>query len=146
MRKSLKALVYVFPPVVVVSSRLAANGAVRVTERSVTADYVKAMSVVDEFLSAWRNRAGDKGIPLLSPTLRRKYSNEYLLKYIAGLSNPHHEAFEVYNGRRLSAARYAFTVRLYDIYSHSKRLKAVCHGWGGDSSDLTQCYSDCDVK
>jgi hypothetical protein len=40
---------------------------------------------------------------------------------MSGLGNPHHEAFEIGPGRRLSPTRYVFPVRLSEIASRDAK-------------------------
>ena len=82
-------------------------------EKVVNQDYILALSGANRFLCAWQWRDQDAGLKLLSPTLRKKHSEYDLRMWISGVSNPHHQAFEIQSGRRLSVGRYLFPVRLY---------------------------------
>jgi disulfide oxidoreductase YuzD len=83
-------------------------------------DYVLALHTVNRFLCAWTMRSQEEGLQLLSPSLKRRFSEENLRMYIAGISNPHHTAFEVGRGRRLDTKHYAFGVTLYEHYTGQK--------------------------
>lgn len=83
-------------------------------------DYTLALSAVDRFLCAWQMRRQDEGLSLLSPRLRGEFAEEELRSYISGISNPHHAAFEVGPGKRISEDRFAFDVRFYEHYTGEK--------------------------
>lgn len=83
-------------------------------------DYALALSTANRFLSAWRDRDTDKGLPLLSSRLRKQRSTDELLNYISGTSNPYHTAYEVGRGQRLRDGRYAFEVKLYECVTFPK--------------------------
>lgn len=90
--------------------------------RSRGSDYVLALSAADRFLGAWQWRDQEKGLSLLSPRLRKSRSEDDLRMYISGISNPHHQAFEIGAGWRLKDGRYSFAVRLYEHYTAQKKL------------------------
>lgn len=54
----------------------------------------------------------------MSDRLRKLKSDEEWGDTICGMSNPHHQAFEVTNGKKLSDGRIAFDVQLYEHYSY----------------------------
>jgi len=83
-------------------------------------DYVLALSAVDQFMVAWATRNQDDGLALLSPRLKNKFPEDYFRYYITGLSNPHHQAFEVGRGRRLPSGDYSFPVAMYMHYTGQK--------------------------
>lgn len=39
------------------------------------------------------------------------------MPYLSGISNPHHQSYEVWNGRALARGRIRFLVRLYENYT-----------------------------
>ncbi len=80
-------------------------------------NYVLALSAANRFLFAWQTRDQTRGLALLSPGIRHRRTEEDLQTSISGMSNPHHEAYEVTSGKRLSDGRYAFEVRLYVHYT-----------------------------
>ena len=80
-------------------------------------DYVLALAAANEFLEAWRSRDQERGLAVLSPRLRKSKDEEFLRFDISGISNPHHESYEVTNGRRLPDGRYAFDVWLWEYYT-----------------------------
>ena len=83
-------------------------------------DYVLALSAANHFLSAWATRNEDDGLALLSPRLKNKYPEEYFRSFVSGVSNPHHQAFEVGRGRRLPTGAFAFPVAMYECYTGQK--------------------------
>lgn len=80
-------------------------------------DYVHALAVANQFLSAWILR-DVRGLDLISPSMRRKYGVIYLKQWIIGLSNPHNESFDITNGVRINDKRYSFRVHYYTHYTN----------------------------
>ena len=76
--------------------------------------YALALSAADQFLTAWQFRRQDDGLALISDSVKQKNSEEDLRTYISGLSNPHHESFEICCGDRLKDGRFSFDVTLYE--------------------------------
>jgi hypothetical protein len=62
-------------------------------------------------------RDQEAGLAAMSPRLLKTRPEEYWRGLICGCSNPHHEAYEVSNGRRLPDGRFEFDVSLYTYYS-----------------------------
>jgi hypothetical protein len=83
-------------------------------------NYVLALTAADQFLYAWATRNMEDGLALLSPQLKAKYPEEYFRYYISGISDPHHQAFEVGEGKRLPSGGFAFPVTLYEHYTGQK--------------------------
>jgi hypothetical protein len=83
-------------------------------------DYVLALSAANRFLYAWQMRDQESGLSLVSQRLKRAKSEEELRTYISGVSNPHHQAFEIGPGQRLKDGRFTFQVRLYEHYTAEK--------------------------
>lgn len=83
-------------------------------------NYVLALTVADQFLYAWATRNAADGLALLSPQLKAKFPEEYFRYYISGISDPHHQAFEIGEGRRLPSGGFAFPVALYEHYTGQK--------------------------
>ncbi|OGP72629.1 MAG: hypothetical protein A2V86_04270 [Deltaproteobacteria bacterium RBG_16_49_23] len=88
------------------------------TEERPSANYLEALQTANAFLLAWVMRDAEVGLRLLSDHLRGKVNNDaWLRQFIVGLSNPHHQAFEIEAGRKLSDTRFIFSVTLYELYS-----------------------------
>ena len=83
-------------------------------------DYVLALSAADQFLIAWATRNQDDGLALLSPRLKNKFPEDYFRYYLSGLSNPHHQGFEVGRGKRLPSEGFSFPVAMYEHYTGHK--------------------------
>ena len=84
-------------------------------KRPITADCLKALQVADSFLWAWVNR-DEGGIELMTDRLKKEINDDsWLRQYMAGLSNPRHQAFEIGGACESSAASYSFTVTLYEL-------------------------------
>jgi hypothetical protein len=103
-------------------------------------DYVLALSAADQFLFAWATRNEDEGMSVLSARLKNKYPEEYFRSFLSGISNPHHQAFEVGRGKRLPSGGFAFPVTMYEHYSgqkesnqHPKPLRIVVIQAGPES-------------
>lgn len=88
----------------------------RRTALAVESDYVLALAGANRFFDAWRNRDQEGGLAALSPRLLKTRTEDEWRMAVCGCSNPHHEAYEITNGRRLTDGRYAFDVRLYTHY------------------------------
>lgn len=79
-------------------------------------DYLGALRAVDQFLCAWVARDGDSGLRLISQRLRAEVGDEaWLRQFLVGLSNPHHQAFEMEGSGQGDGARYSFRVMLYEL-------------------------------
>jgi hypothetical protein len=87
----------------------------RSATKIVDRNYILALSATNRFLNAWRMRDQDAGLSMLSGRVKQQPLDN-LRSYISGLSSPHHEAFEIFNGRSLPGGRFAFDVRLYEYY------------------------------
>lgn len=87
-------------------------------------DYVLALTAADQFMFAWATRNQDDGLALLSPRLKNKFPEEYFRYYLTGLSNPHHQAFEIDRGKRLPSGAFSFPVAMYMHYSGQKESVA----------------------
>lgn len=83
-------------------------------------DYVLALTAADQFLNAWATRNQDDGMALLSPRLKNKFPEDYLRFYISGISNPHHQAFEIGRGKQLPSGGFSFPVTMYEHYTGHK--------------------------
>ena len=83
-------------------------------------DYVLALTAADQFMFAWATRNQDDAMALLSPRLKNKFPEDYFRYYISGLSNPHHQAFEIGRGKRLPSGGFSFPVAMYMHYSGQK--------------------------
>jgi len=86
-------------------------------EAFIDTDYVLALSAADRFLTAWRNRDQDVGLALLSSRLVKSKGEQHWRNEISGMSNPHHEAYEISGGRRLGDGRFAFDVWVHAHYT-----------------------------
>ena len=88
---------------------------------STHATYVQALQTADSFLWAWVNRDADAGRRLISHALSSKLQKdkgqEWFRDYMVGLSNPHHQSFEIASGQEISSNRFSFPVTLYEHYT-----------------------------
>lgn len=93
----------------------------RHADQTPTAPYLEALQTANAFLWAWVTRNADDGLRLVSDRLRTQSKDEsWLRQFVVGLSNPHHQAFEIGRGRRKNTSRYAFPVTLYEFYTGEK--------------------------
>ncbi len=99
------------------SSLPAVSGGKNGKEKTKNISYVEALSVADQFMTAWEWRRQDDGLKLISDSLKNKESEDDLRDYVSGISNPHHEAFEVYSGKKLPDGRISFNVMTYETYT-----------------------------
>lgn len=83
----------------------------------VTRDYLLALNAMNEFLTAWLHRDAKSGVNWVSDEVKRKTDPEVLAAHFAGVSNPHHQAFEVTGKKRINEDTYAFDVSLYEYYT-----------------------------
>ena len=68
--------------------------------------YLEALEIANAFLWAWVTRDADGGLRLMSDRLRAQINDEtWLRQFMVGLSNPHHQAFEIGHGRRQTTSR-----------------------------------------
>jgi len=79
--------------------------------------YLAALSVVDDFCHAWKNRDLQAGRALLSRRTIRRHPDARIRDAIVGAENPKHAAFEIIEGKKLSDGRYVFDVRLFFRYA-----------------------------
>lgn len=89
-------------------------------------NYIAALSAVDDFCNAWKQRDEAAGRALLSRPMLLKYPDRQLRDAIVGMSNPQHAAFEIADGKKLSSGRYQFKVRLFFQYTglHADRIES----------------------
>jgi hypothetical protein len=92
---------------------------------SLDQDYVLALTAADQFMTAWATRNQSDGLDLLSPRLKNKFPEDYFRYYLSGLSNPHHQAFEIGRGKRLPSGAYSFPVEMYLHYSGQKETVQI---------------------
>lgn len=89
------------------------------------AAYLEALRAANSFLAAWMRRDPQSGIALMCENLltpngdeiQRSAETSWLSQYMSGLSNPHHQAFEVDAGIEAEPSLFRFPVTLYELYS-----------------------------
>jgi len=99
-------------------------GCTTVQQKQVDTDYVLALSTANKFLEAWRSRGQDAGLALLSPRLRKSRTEDEWRMAISGISNPHHQSYEITGGKRLSDASIQFDVWLHDHYTGEQQASS----------------------
>ena len=90
-------------------------------------DYIRALSTANLFMESWRHRRQDEAFALLSDRLRNSRTEDEWRMAISGASNPHHQAYEISNGRPLPDGRIQFDVRLFDHYTDMYREDIPLH-------------------
>lgn len=79
--------------------------------------YLFAVNTINHFLLAWLNRDYDKGVETLSDTVKSSVPQEDVRLFFTGLSNPHHQGFEIISHERVDGHTIRFQVWLYEYYS-----------------------------
>lgn len=81
-------------------------------------DYLQALNTADRYLYAWTMRDGSIAYELITQDLKKNYTdfNDFQLHF-AGVSNPHHQAFEICGFQQMSEERICFRVWLYEDYT-----------------------------
>jgi hypothetical protein len=93
-----------------------------------SAAYLYALQTANAFLWAWLTRDAEEGFRLMSDHLRtRIHDDAWLRQFLAGLSNPRHQAFEIDRGHQQTTSRYTFPVTLYELYT-GEQVGARYHG------------------
>ena len=116
----MKNIVCVLGMVILAASSAPAQKTQKPSAGSIDQDYVLALTAADQFMFAWATRNQDDGLALLSLRLKNKFPEEYFRYYFTGLSNPHHQAFEVGRGKRLPSGEFSFPVAMYMHYTGQK--------------------------
>ena len=99
-------------------------GCANIEVAQVDTDYGLALATANKFLVAWRGRRQGVGLALLSPRLRMARTDDEWRMAISGVSNPHHQSYEIAGGKRLPDGRLQFNVWLHDHYT-GERLPAA---------------------
>lgn len=81
-------------------------------------DYLYALNTADRYLYAWIMRDGSIAYSLISDNIKNDYidQKDFQIQF-AGVSNPHHQAFEIIGYKRLSKDRICFKVWYYEDYT-----------------------------
>ncbi|WP_103107959.1 hypothetical protein [Brevibacillus reuszeri] len=80
-------------------------------------NYLLALRTANNFLIAWLNRDAAKGSELLTDNAKKSVSPEDLTMFFSGLSNPHHQGFEIIGHENAGENTVTFHVWLYEYYS-----------------------------
>jgi hypothetical protein len=81
-------------------------------------DYLNALNTADKYLYAWIMRDSSIAYDLISDNIKKNYADEKDFQmHFAGVSNPHHQAFEITGYKRLSNDRVSFKVWYYEDYT-----------------------------
>jgi hypothetical protein len=80
-------------------------------------EYLYALRTADRYLCAWVMRDGSIAYDLISDNIKNNYADVIdFQKYFAGVSNPHHQAFEIIGYKHISENRICFKVWYYEDY------------------------------
>jgi hypothetical protein len=81
-----------------------------------SADYQEALNIADTFMWEWMTGKSDEAMALLSPRLAAAMTDNSWFRehYIGGLSNPRHEAFQIWEGEG-GHKHYRFRVTLCEL-------------------------------
>lgn len=80
-------------------------------------DYMLAVNSVDIFLSSWLMRNPEKGRQYITEDLASSLKEEELQGFFSGLSNPHHQGYEVIGGEKINNEAIRFYVWMYEYYT-----------------------------
>ena len=81
-------------------------------------DYMYALKTADKYLYAWITRDGSMAYELISDNIKKEYKEKKDFQIdFAGVSNPHHEAFEIVGCKCRSKDRIRFKIWLYYHYT-----------------------------
>lgn len=80
-------------------------------------NYLLALNTADSFLVAWLNRDYKNGVQLLTERAKSSARQEDLMMLFTGISNPHHQAFEVVGKEYIDENTISFQVWLYEYYT-----------------------------
>jgi hypothetical protein len=88
-------------------------------DKAVTVDknYLLAINTVNHFLIAWLARDYEKGAELLTEKVKSSVPQADLRMFFSGLSNPHHQGFEVIGNEQVDENTIRFHVWLYEYYT-----------------------------
>jgi len=86
-------------------------------EIKVDKNYLLALHTANNFLMAWLNRDDAKGAALLTDNAKKAVSAEDIKMFFSGLSNPHHQGFEIIGHENADENTVTFHVWLYEYYS-----------------------------
>ena len=76
-------------------------------------DYLRAVSTIDKFLSAWQNNDAKAGIALLTPYAKKDKTAAQLTTYFASNNNPAHAGYEVVGFQAIGGNAFEFHVWMY---------------------------------
>lgn len=82
-------------------------------------DYLLALNTADEFLHAWLKRDWLQGPKYLTANLRERAGEQGVKSFFSGVSNPHHQGYEIVSAERVSPNLMRFHVWLYEYYTDS---------------------------
>lgn len=89
-------------------------------------DYVFALHTTNRFLHAWLIRDYKDGMNYISDDLKKSVSEEELITFFSGTSDPHHMAYEVVGWRYVNEETIKFHVWLYEVVT-SESSKSINH-------------------
>lgn len=91
-------------------------------------EYVQALARANDFLHAWLCRDPEAGLGLLSARVLKPPAGvdaetyaSWLELYMTGLSNPHHQAFEILPGEASTGDTFSFPVILHEYATGMER-------------------------
>lgn len=83
-------------------------------------NYLLALNTINNFSMAWLNRDYVKGVELLSEKTKNSVPLADLKMFFSGLSNPHHQGFEVIGKEQVDENTIKFQVWFYEYYTGEK--------------------------
>jgi hypothetical protein len=91
---------------------------------TVDKNYLLALNTVNNFLIAWLHRDSEKGTLLLTEKVKSSFPEVDVRMFFSGLSNPHHQGFEVIGNEYVGENTIRFHVWLYEDYTGETPLPA----------------------
>lgn len=80
-------------------------------------DYLLALNTADEFLHAWLKRDWMEGPEYLTRDFRERAGEQAVKSFFSGVSNPHHQGYEIVGTERVASNVVRFHIRLYEYYT-----------------------------
>ncbi|WP_312113625.1 hypothetical protein [Brevibacillus reuszeri] len=119
MKKTTLLLCFLFVFSLLVSGCNTSSTSETALQKQVQVDknYLFALRTANNFLIAWLNRDASKGSELLTDHVKKSVSPEDLTMFFSGLSNPHHQGFEIIGHENAGENAVTFHVWLYEYYS-----------------------------
>ena len=112
----LVCFLFTFPSLLSGCNTAVSSTAQQTKQVQVDKNYLLALHTANSFLIAWLNRDAAKGSEFLTDNAKKSVSPEDLTMFFSGLSNPHHQGFEIIGHENAGENTVTFHVWLYEYY------------------------------